>query len=200
MAIWSIYADKKHYRYLGFDRDQMFSVYGDDPRKHIDVNYEATSYLSVWKPVDVNFADDGAGLSGDLIPDISEHNGRLFLSAKAYDVLKDLIANDGEFLPVRYENGDAWYFNPLSIAEDVGGLDEKRSVKNEWGDIENIAFIENKVKSFAVFRCRFDNNFNVFCQDSVKNAIEGAGLKGVYFTPDLGNPYSIDYAKDRSQG
>jgi len=107
-------------------------------------------------------------------------------------VLKDLITNDGEFLPVKYEQGDAWLFNPLSIAEDVDGLDKKLSVKNEWGDIENIAFHENKVKEFSIFRCMFDINKNVFCQDTVKQVIEKAGLKGVFFTPDLGDQFSVD--------
>jgi hypothetical protein len=66
-------------------------VFGEDIKNQFDVNFEAKPYAQKWETLNVNFTDDGGGLSGDLIPDISEHNGRLFLSQKAYGVLKDLF-------------------------------------------------------------------------------------------------------------
>lgn len=189
MTLYSIYADTNTYRSLGFNRKQSREIFGADIHDQFDVNCEAKPYAKKWQPLNVNFADDGSGLSGEIVPEISEHNGRLFLSQKAYDVLKPLLENDGEFLPVTYEHGDGYMFNPLSLAEDVGGLDEKCSVKNEWGDIENTAFHEEHVKGFMIFRCEFDNYRNAYCQEALKNAIEEAGLKGVFFTQDLGNPF-----------
>jgi ribulose 1,5-bisphosphate carboxylase large subunit-like protein len=99
MALYSIYADKKKYRYLGVDRNQSREVFGEDVKNQFDINFEAKPYADNWQTLNVNFTDDGAGLSGDLIPEISEHNGRLFLSPKAYEVLKNIIKKDGEFLP-----------------------------------------------------------------------------------------------------
>lgn len=200
MGLYSVYADKKHYRSLGFDRSQSRKIFGENIENQFDVNFEAKPYAQLWKTLDVNFADDGSGLSGNLTPDISEHNGRLFLSQKAYDALKDLLAQDGEFLPARYEQGSAFLFNPLSVAEDVDGLDTELSIKNEWGDVENLAFHEERIKDFVIFRSAFDNYRSAFCSDLLKNAITSAGLKGIFFTPDLGNPYTLDLVKDLQNG
>ncbi len=197
MTLYSIYADTDLYRSIGFDRDQSFEVFGDNIRNHFDVNFEPKPYLSTWKTLDVSFADDGSGLSGDLIPDISERDGRLFLSQNAYDVLKPLLKNDGEFLPVNYDNGQGYFFNPLSLAENVDGLDENRSIKNEWGDIENTAFHEDRVKNFMIFRTKFDSYISAYCQEELKSAIEQAGLKGVFFTPDLGDRFTVKTAAKR---
>ncbi|WP_339065792.1 hypothetical protein [Teredinibacter turnerae] len=189
MPLFYIYADTKNYRLPGFDREQSRAVFGSDIQNQFDVNFEAKSYATKWQKLKVNFDCDGAGMNGDLIPDISEINGRLFLTIKAYNALKQLLDNDGEFLPVSSaEHGDAWIFNPLSLAEDVDGLDQNLSIKNEWGDIENTAFCEDRVKDFMIFRSCFDNHRNAFCQAIVKEATESAGLKGVAFTPDLGKP------------
>ena len=193
MGLYSLYADTENYRSLGFDRHQCREVFGEDIQNQFDVNFEAKPYTSVWQPLNVSFADDGSGLSGDLIPDISERDGRLFLSPKAYDILKDLIYNDGEFLRVTYEDGEAYMFNPLSLAESVDGLDQKLSIKSEWGDIENTAFHEDRVKGFNVFRSKFDNYRSIYCQESVKSIIEEHKLNGLIFTRDLGNPYTAKY-------
>jgi len=197
MTLYSIHADTDQYRSIGFDRAQSRKVFGSNPRDQFDVNFEAKSYAKVWQTLDISFADDGSGLSGDLIPEISERSGRLFLSQRAYDVLKSLLENDGEFLPVNYENGQGYLFNPLSLAEDVNGLDEKLSVKNEWGDIENTAFHEERVKKFMIFRTRFDSYISAYCQEELKDAIEKVDLKGVFFTTDLGNPFTIKTAAKR---
>jgi hypothetical protein len=200
MGLYSIYSDTKQYRNLGFDRNQSRDIFGEDIKDQFDVNFEAKPYAKLWKSMDVNFVDDGSGLSGSLIPDISEHNGRLFLSQKSYDTLKDLLTQDGEFLPVLYEHGAAFLFNPLSLAESVNGLDTNLSIRNEWGDIENMAFHEERVKDFVIFRSKFDNYRSAFCNDILKDAITSAGLKGVFFTPDLGNPYTLDLAKNLQNG
>jgi hypothetical protein len=197
MTLYSIYGDTDHYRNIRFDRKQSREVFGRDVHDQFDVNYEAKPYIDIWQPLDIEFDDDEPRLSGDLIPDMFEHNGRLFISQKAYDALKPLLENDGEFLPVNYDNGQDYFFNPLSIAENVDGLDVNRSIKNEWGDIENTAFHEDRVKNFMIFRCNFDNHRNAYCQEELKAAIEHAGLKGVFFTPDLGNPYTLKTAAKR---
>jgi hypothetical protein len=195
MGLFSIYADTDTYRAIHFDRDQSRDIFGDDPRKQFDVNFEPKAYTGIWKKMNISFSDDGSGLHGDIMPDISENNGRLFLSQIAYDALKDLLKNDGEFLPVTYEHGDAFMFNPLSLAESVDGLDTSLSVKDEWGDIENTAFHEEKVKNFMIFRSEFDHHRTAHCQETLKKAVEEANLQGVFFTPDLGQRFSIKFAK-----
>ncbi len=82
MSLYSIYANTNHYRTLGFDRSQSREVFGDNIENQFDVNFEAKSYSYLWQTLNVNFADDGSALSGNLIPDISEHNGRFFYLKK----------------------------------------------------------------------------------------------------------------------
>lgn len=201
MALYSIYADTKIYRYIGFDSKQSKGMFGKNIHDQFDVNFEAKRYSDKWtSPLSVDFSDDGSGFHGDVMPDISEHNGRLFLSQKAYEVLKPLIEHDGEFLPVSYDEESGYMFNPLSIAETVDGVDETLTKKNEWGDLINLAFHEDKVKSFAIFRTNVDDHISAFCQQSVKDAIENADLKGVFFTVDLGNRYTQDQAEKLQNG
>lgn len=196
MALYSIYADSNKYRTIGYDSDQMFNDFGS-LRNHFNVNYSPRPFLNNLKnPLNVNFSREASAFSGDETPDISEHYGRLFLSQKAYNAVKDLIKNDGEFLPVEYEGGAAYIFNTLSVAESVDGLNEQLSVKDEYGDRKNMAFHEGLVKDFMIFKTSFDGYINAFIQKELKEAIESAGLKGVYFTPDLGDPSSIEYAKN----
>lgn len=190
--IFSIYNDHKKYAHIGFDWKQMVQEFGESMDTRFDVNCETKPYSTIWKkPIKVNFSDNSEGITGSGIPEIAEHQGRLFLSQKAYETLHNLLDKDGEFLSVEYENGKGFIFNPLSLAEAVDGLDKKLSVKNEWGEVENIAFHNDKVKAFNIFKSYFDAHYNVFCQESVKEAVEQADLKGVIFTPDLGNNLGI---------
>jgi len=196
MSLFSIFSDSDNFRRILFNREQMYEEYGEDLPTHFDVNFVSRPYASIMKnPFKVNFADDKSGLYGSSIPDIAEDHGRLFLSVKAFDLLKELLQNDGEFLPVIYEKGEAYIFNPIHTAENVDGLDMKLSVKNEWGDIENIAFHEDRVKGFVIFKTEYDNYMSSYCQASLKEAVENSDLKGVFFTPDLGNPFSTKQAK-----
>lgn len=190
MALYSIHSSEK-YRALKFDDKQIHEVFGDDIHNQFTVNYAPVSYEDKWQILNINFDDDGAGLDGDLIPDISAHYGRLFLSQAAYEALKGLLEGHGEFLPVRYKGESAYIFNPLHKAEEVDGLDTKLSVRDEWGDIENTAFHEERVKDFVIFKTEFDHFISAYCDQALKDAVEEADLKGVFFTTDLGNPFGV---------
>lgn len=187
--LFSIFADRTNFGQIGFDRDESFRLFGDKVENQFDVNWRLKEFSANWQPMTVNFADEDGGYSKD-IPDISEHHGRLFLSPKAYDLLFETLKDDGEFLPVTYEKGQAYMFNPLCLAESVEGLNSELSTKDEFDDITNIAFHADKVSDFTVFKSEFNYFSDLFCLQAVKDLIESEGLKGVWFTPDLGNRYS----------
>lgn len=189
MALYSIFADFKNYACIGFDRGEMEHVFGANPRNHIDVSRKVKSYGDAWKPVTAYFGD-ADGITGSVIPDVTEFQGHLFLSLAAYEILKPMIENDGEFLPIVYENGDGFIFNPLRIAEDVDGLNTVISKKSVWDELEHLAFYEDRVKNISIFKTNFDANLSITCQASVKEAIDRAGLGGVIFTADLGNRFT----------
>ena len=169
MALYSIYADSEHYRTIEFDSDQMFDYFGS-VNNHFSVNYAPKVFLSLKRPLSVNFQCENTESHGDAMPDISEHYGRLFLSQKAYDVLGDLLKNDGEFLPVTYEDGKAYIFNTLSVAESVDGVNTDLSVKDKYGERKHMAFHEDRIKDFKIFKTKFDGYINAFIQPLIKEA------------------------------
>lgn len=179
-----------HNTYLGavIDSDYVASVVGglrgDRREDRIDMNHQPRSWMGVFPdPLKVNFTRFSKGDENKAIPDIGEFQGRLFLNTDAYKVLEPFLKNDGEFLSARYEGGDGYIFTPLQVAE----IDKGVTVKNEWDEITNIGFIEDQVKGWSVFRTEYNGYMRLYCQQHVKEAIESAGLKGLYVTPDLAN-------------
>ena len=129
--------------------------------------------------------------------------GRLFLNEEAYDALYELIAQDGEILPVSFEGAsadehgmrkDGAIFNPLKIAEDFDALDTKLSMKNEWEDLVSLEFNEKRLNDVGItlFRSSFEGFTGIFCTEAFKSACEAASLKGITFTPDLANIFPED--------
>ena len=190
MALYSIFSDLENYAFIGFDRDEIRSKFGRNPKTHIDLSAKPRSYKNNWQRITVNLSENSEGLTGSKIPDIMPFKGKLFLSKKAFETLHDLLKNDGEFLEVTYEKGDGYIFNPLSIAETVDGLNEALSLKDELGELKSMAFHEDQVKVYMIFKTAFDSYLSLTCQEAVKETIENAGLEGVYFTKDLGNAFT----------
>lgn len=58
------------------------------------------------------------------IPDLAIRSGRLFVNESAFPTVKDHLFDDGEFLPVTFEQGNGYLLNILKIAEDLDLLDK----------------------------------------------------------------------------
>lgn len=193
--LYTIVQDANHYRSVIWDDAQITQLVGEsDMELRIDMWNSPRTYKNVFsETLRVSFRALSKQAEKLSVPDICVFQGRLFLNEKAYAVLEDIIKSDGEFLPVSFEGGDAYIFTPLRVAETVGGLDVQLSRKNEWGDLENLAFHEGKVEGWSLFRCEYDIFMSLHCQQEVKDAIEQAGLKGVFFTTELGNTFSNQF-------
>lgn len=189
--LYSIHNDRKHYAALAFDWKQIVALFGDSMETRIDVNPTPNRYAAIWNPeITVSF-DHCGGLTGSQIPDIAEHQGRLFVNAKAYDILHPLLESDGEWLPVITEQGQGYLFNPLRLAEDSNALDESLCVRNEWDDVENVAFHEQQLAGIQAFRTAFDDYATLYCKETIKNAIEANQLSGIHTTASLGQPAGL---------
>jgi len=79
-------------------------------------------------------------------------------------------------------------FTPLKVAE----VDKNLSRKDEWNNILSLAFDKIQVKNWSVFRTEYNNYMSLYCQESVKQAIEDAQLTGLYITNDLANIFPED--------
>jgi len=183
-------------KYLGpvVDDKQVAAVIGelgdDTIDKRLDMNPAPNRYRELFKePLRVSYPVFNKADKKKSLPDIGEFQGRLFLNMAAYEVLKPLIENDGEFLPAVYELGGGYIFTPLRVAEDVDGVNMELTKKNDWGYFSHLAFHEDRVADWAVFRAELNGYMSLYCQQGVKDAIEQAQLTGLYFSPDLANIY-----------
>ncbi len=191
--------DSNQYLDLMFDSAQIKRIIGDVSDetidKRIDMNAIPRSYQGIInEPLKLTFPVVDKADKKKTLPDLVVCDGRLFLNEHAYTVLEPFLKNDGEFLPVDYENGEGYFYTPLQVAEKVNALDTKLSSRNAWGDIDNLVFDEDKVKAWSVFRTEFDGYMGLFCQESVKESIEKENLTGMYITNDLANIFPEDLA------
>lgn len=189
--LYTLIHDHNHFLKMLWDRDQIASLVGEmgsAMEQRIDMWNAPVSFKGVFtETLRVTFPVLSKEDKSCTLPDIAIDQGRLFLNERAFEVLKPLIENDGEFLPVTYEQGDAYIFIPLQTAESVNGLNDKLSLKNDWGDMENIAFHEERVGNWAVFRSEFNAYMSIYCNEAIKDAIEANKLTGLFITPDLAN-------------
>lgn len=190
MSIYRIHSDRMHYQLMNISSAEVIKHLGHDYPFHIDPTPKP--YAEVWETLPVSFYDSTEGRKNTSVPDITVDHGRLFLNEAAYDALSTLIEADGEILPVSFDNKDGAIFNPLKIAEELNGLDLKLSIKNEWGDLQSLGFIDESMKAANLFRCAFDGYGGLFCHEAFKRAVEHAGLKGIVFSLDLGNIFPPD--------
>ena len=178
--IFRIYQDRRYQTFM-IDDDDICAKLGDQTTFHMDRTPCAMSEL--WQPIKINFYSDRK--SAD-IPDITEANGKLFLSSKAANVMEPLISQFGELLPIEYENGKGFLFNCLTNAEQVKGVDLDNSKDDIYTGESFLTFFPEKVKALNIFNTEFDSYLGLFCQEAFKECIEKNQLKGVVFGQDLG--------------
>lgn len=198
--LYTILLDDKQYLDPAIDSDQIESIVGpitsETKDRRIDMYHGPRSFAGLFnEPLKINFTVYNKVKAKYPIPDIAVFEGRLFLNKKAYDALKDLIKNDGEFLPATYSGGDAFVFTPLNIAEDNDALDTKLSRMNEWGDLDNLAFHEEKLGNWVLFRAKFNAFYTLQCTQTFIDTVQQNQLKGLYVTTDLGSVFTVERAE-----
>lgn len=159
-------------------------------------NAEPKPYLAVWQTLHIDFSPC-TGSKAKAMPDISENFGRLFLSEKAYSALKELLSASGEFLPVTYEGGEGYLFNPLLTAEQCDAVDPKLTTHDQHGNLEHFGFMQEKLKDAPIFKTELDTFKGIFCAEEVKRVCEDAELTGVTFHPDVSNPIGEGYGSEQ---
>lgn len=187
--IYVIHPNVRQYQCFVLNSKEARNKLGKDTLFHFDQRPQR--YADIWQTMAIEFAKLSGGKKGD-IPDITLRNGRLFLSEHAHSALQKLLTPCGEFLPVTFKGGTGYLFNVLTLAESVDGLDTKLSTKNEYRELQSLAFHESKVESFAVFRTAFDNYMGVYCNQGFQKAVQAAGLTGITFGEDLGSEFPPD--------
>lgn len=180
--IYRIHPNIKEYLHFLISADEIEAKLGEGCRFHLEK--KPKSYLETWKPLEVEFFNNYDSQPKPQ-PDISIWNGRLYLSAKAFDVLAEVLDGCGELLPVVSGGERAYLVNVLNSADDVDAVDSKLTVRNEWNELVSLGFDEDKVSGFPLFRTKQDSYRGVYCSERFKEMIELSGLSGVVFAVDL---------------
>jgi len=195
--LYTVLLDNKNYRDPMFNSEQLDrlvgTLNGDTLNNRIELNNTPRSFAGVFsEPLRIDFPLFKKAQAKLQIPDIAASEGRLFLNKKAYDALHDLIKNDGEFIPALYEGGEAFIFTPLNVAESIDALDTNLTKKNEWGDLENLSFHEEKLGGWIVFRAEFNAFHTLQVTQAFVDAVKQNELKGLYITTNLGSVFSVE--------
>ena len=195
--LYTVLLDNKNYRDPMFNSEQLDrlvgTLNGDTLNNRIELNNTPRSFAGVFsEPLRIDFPLFKKAQAKLQIPDIAASEGRLFLNKKAYDALHDLIKNDGEFIPALYEGGEAFIFTPLNVAESIDALDTNLTKKNEWGDLENLSFHEEKLGDWMVFRAEFNAFHTLQVTQAFVDAVKQNELKGLYITTNLGSVFSVE--------
>ena len=195
--LYTVLLDNKNYRDPMFNSEQLDrlvgTLNGDTLNNRIELNNTPRSFAGVFsEPLQIDFPLFKKAQAKLQIPDIAASEGRLFLNKKAYDALHDLIKNDGEFIPAVYDGGEAFIFTPLNVAESIDALDTNLTKKNEWGDLENLSFHEEKLGGWIVFRAEFNAFHTLQVTQAFVDAVKQNELKGLYITTNLGSVFSVE--------
>lgn len=138
-----------------------------------------------WKPVGTFFAPIEEDTDAP-IPDIAKWiNATLVLSPKAVAAIGEVLARNGEFLPINIAGQNFHIFNCLTLM----GVDHTRCEKAFYDGEEigwkTIAFKESDVTKTIIFKSRDQGCLDLFCGDELKNLIEKHQLNGVAFDQSL---------------
>ena len=159
------------------------------------INRTPMAYENLWNELHIVFRAPEKN-SQEIIPDLAEVDGKLFLSQKAFRTLRGLLEGSGEFLPVTYDCGTGYIFNILNIAEDKNALDEKLVTYDEYENLTHFGFKEDSLKDTVIFRSKIDHFSGIFCTNRFKSAIEEAELTGIYLHTDLADFVGTSHSKE----
>lgn len=186
--IYRIENDGHKFKWLGLEIHDIIDMMPEEySLKEIHrFNYFNLSLAKGWDNVSATFKPNFDRID-DPIPDISLWIGyaSLVLSERAFDALGDMLKSCGELLPIAC-NGDTFHiFNCRTLAD----ADESRSKQiifdGQSVGVEKIAFDDKEINGKAIFKSKYNSCVDLYCDESLKNAVEKYELKGVAFSTEL---------------
>jgi hypothetical protein len=109
----------------------------------------------------------------------------MVLSQRAFDEIGHLAAMSGELLPLPFEDKD---LQALNVTEVMNYVDHQRTVWNEVGGADVVAFHPHRFQEVPIFRIPENNSARLYCWQGLgdealefKTAVESAGLTGLKF-------------------
>jgi hypothetical protein len=141
MKVFRFEQDADRWRYLVPKGAKYMEVFGADPIEFP----EGCSRAATWKPPPVEWIDPDGEECDFSMPD----SGALIVHSRAYEVLRPLLAEAGELLPVQYKK-ETYYF--LHVTRYVDALDLSAAKLLSDGEIKRYAFVPKKLADVSLFK------------------------------------------------
>lgn len=104
--------------------------------------------------------------------------GSIVLSETSYLLLKSIVEQYGQLLPLNYEGRSLWLWNVTHI---IDALDADKSQFNSYGGVVNPIFSAKKIGSSMAFKIKEDNFTNIYCTESLVKLIKTNNFNGLEF-------------------
>jgi len=171
--IWTIGFDPKFQALVWLD-ENMYSMV-----------FDGTSYLNTWPKPKVEVMP---GHVFEKKGDFFSLSFRLVASQDALAVIKDLIKDSLELLPITWltRSDEIFYF--LNIIDVVDCLNKELSVFEYFSSgkvmsVEHYEFIEERIINKHIFRILETKRSRFYVSDEFKKRVESSKLRGLTFDP-----------------
>ena len=150
--------------------------------RKLHVNNNALS--DIWpKVLECSFFGD----SKDHHFDINSFDGLLVLKMNAYELLKPLLDEYGEFLKLDVEGIPMVMFNPFTFGQENLPLCEKQYIDGLESGYKSIVFDADDVKDKLIFKSKLTSGLTLYCNEAFKAVVESNNLSGIVFDEDINN-------------
>lgn len=184
--IFAIRKDAPKYKMLDLDILDVTRNLPDniDLDSVYDFSQLNTAMASWWVTPDTRYTDY-AGEGESSVPDISCWiDATLVLSPKSHRLLKDLLNDSGEFLPVLVAGELHYIFNCFVLGEPNEDACEFNREEGMQAGLKHLEF-DQSVTKHIIFKATFEGCLTLFCNQRFKDIVTSFDLHGIFFDKDL---------------
>lgn len=141
------------------------------------------SLLDQWTPSRCDLASEYK--QGLPVPDVSFWGSYLLLSEEAYNALKTLLADAGEFLALQVGYMQMYIFVPLQFAKEDTSKTLRHYEDGFESGVETLVFKQSSLADKSVFKSEMYGAHGLFATDSFKGIYDKHKFAGIEFDKDL---------------
>ena len=162
-------------KHSGLEPDTILTMFMSAARHNIEFSH-------LW-PEGLNFDYFGKAKKQDY--DISRLGHFFIMKMPVYELLKERLANFGEFLPVKAEGNNMILFNLLTFGQEQKDMCLTKYEDGFEDGLELLIFEQDDIQNKLLFKSKLEGAQKVYCTDEFKNIIQSNNLKGLVFDEDL---------------
>jgi len=168
---------------VGFDPKFQALIWLDE--KMYGTVFDGTSYLNTWPNPKVEVMP---GHVFEKKGDFFSLSFYLVASQDAFEVIKDLIEDSVELLPITWLTRPNEIFYFLNVIDVVDCLNKELSIFDYFLDggvmsVDHYEFIEEKIINKHIFRILETKLSRFYVSDEFKKRVESSKLRGLTFDP-----------------